>query len=72
MNQYDAYTDQPEEDDILHYLLLQRLIDHGIAAVFDDNHLAGIFPDVGKGGGQDFRTLHVGEFILHCSSPQLR
>ena len=67
--QYHTNADKPEQDDIFHDLFLQLFIDHGVAAVFDDNDLTGIFPDVGKGCGQDFRPFHICQFILHlCTS----
>ena len=69
VHQHDPDADEPEQDDILHDLLLQLLVDHGVAAVLDDNDLARIFPDIGKSGGQDLRAFHVGEVVLHdrCS-----
>ena len=76
MNQHHLDADEPEEDDVLHDLLLQGFIDHGVAAVLDDNHLASVFPDVGERGGQDFGPLHIGQIVMHfitsisCGNPR--
>ena len=67
MHQHDTHADEPQEDDILHDLLFQLVVDHGVAAVLDDDYLAGVAADVGQGGGQDFRTLHVGQIIVHAA-----
>ena len=69
MNQHNAYADKPQQDDVLHDLLLQLVVDHGVAAVFYDDHFTGVTADVRQGGGQDFRTLHVSEVGIHHSTP---
>ena len=59
VDQYDAHADEPEQYDVLHDLLLEVLVDHSVAAVFDDHDLAVIFLDVRQGGGQYLRPLHI-------------
>ena len=65
VHKHDMNADEPEEHDVLHDLLLELLVDHGVAAVFDDNDLPGILADIGQGGGQHLRALHVGEVLIH-------
>ena len=59
MHEYDLHADVPEEDDILHDLHLQRLIDHRVAAVFDDDDLAVVFLDIRERLREDLRPLRV-------------
>ena len=62
------------QHDIFHDLLLQLLIDHGIAAVLDDKDLAVIFADIGQRLYQNFRSLMIGHqhrnvsFTRHCET----
>ena len=58
------------QGDILHDLFLQIIAHHGIAAVFDDNGLAGKFLDIGQGFHQNAR-LHLCRYICHTLTPQV-
>ena len=71
MHEHHFNTDQPEQHDIFHNLLFQMLVDHGVTAVFYNDDLPRVFPDIGKGGGQNFGPLHVGEIIhlINSCSP---
>ena len=46
VDQYDADPDECQQHDIFHDLLLEFLVDHGVAAVFDHNNFPVITPDV--------------------------
>lgn len=59
VNKYDFDTDEPQKHDIFHDLMLEFIIHHGIAAVFDTNDLAVISFDVRQCFGQHLRTLCV-------------
>ena len=65
MDQDHADADEPEQDKVLHDLLFEMLIHHGVAAVFDHNGFTGVFPDIGQGGSQDFCALQVCQFAVH-------
>ena len=59
MHQHHPGADERKQYDILHDLLFQVFIDHGIAAVFDDNDLPVITADVGHGLDQHLSPLCV-------------
>ena len=65
VNQYDLDTDQGQEHDVLHDLLFEGLVDHGVAAVFDDDDLAVIFLNQGKCLCEHLGTLSVGNRKWH-------
>ncbi len=51
----DVHADEVEEKDVLHDVLLQDRIGHGVSAVFGDYVFTGVFFDVWYGLGEDFR-----------------
>ena len=61
VNQNDLYSDEPQKDYIIHDLLLQIGIDHGVSAVFNNDGLSDISFDVWKGLGQNFCSFGVGK-----------
>ncbi len=50
-----------QQRDVGHDVILQVIVDHGIAAVLDDDGLAGQTLDIGQGFDQD---LGLGDDIL--------
>ena len=65
VNEDDFDADQREEADVLHDLVLQFFIDHGVAAVFDDDALAVVAADIRHGLNEHFGPFGVGEFDFH-------
>ena len=63
----DLHADEPQQGDVLHDLLLQLLVDHGIAAVFDNDHLAVIAPDIRERLREYLRALAVRKIFFHIS-----
>ncbi len=49
------HADQFEQDDVARKAVLEALVGHCIAAVFDDNGLAMEIADIGQGLGQNLR-----------------
>ena len=43
VNQNDLYADEPEQNDVSHYRILQLVARHCVAAVFDNDYLIGVF-----------------------------
>ena len=68
VNQDDLNANEPKENDVLHDLHFQLLIDHGVAAVFDHDDLTGVAFDIGKCFGQHFGALRVGKIDTHDRS----
>ena len=52
-------ADEGKQDDIGHDGVLQFLVDHGVAAVFDDDGLLIIFLDIGQRLNQHFRPVKI-------------
>ena len=65
MDQHHPDPHQMQQDDILHNLHFERIVDHGVAAVFHHNGLAAVLPDVGQGLYQHLRPLPVGKLFFH-------
>ncbi len=51
---------QIQQDDVAHHRLAQGVRNHGVAAVFDHDGLAGEFLDVGQGLDQSLGLLFMG------------
>ena len=60
VDQHHLDADEPQQDDILHHLLLQLLADHGVAAVFDHHRFARVALDIRQRLGQYLRAFGVG------------
>ena len=60
VNQHHPDTDEPQQHNVLHHLLLELVVDHGVAAVFDDHGFAVVAADVGQGFGEHLRPLGIG------------
>ena len=71
MHQHDFHPDQPQQHDILHHLLLELVVDHGIAAVFDHNHFAVVFFYVWQRFHQNLGAFCIGIGIWHVMTPLL-
>ena len=71
VHQHDAHADEPQQDDVLHDLLLQLVVDHGVAAVFHHDDFAVVAADVGQGGSQDLGPLHIGQISVHWTETPL-
>ena len=56
----DLDADEVQEDDIAHDRFPQVFVDHGIAAVFDDDDFVAVFLDVRQGVHQNLRLLGIG------------
>ena len=59
MHQHYLYANEIQQHYVFHDLLLQILVDHGIAAVFNHDDLAHIFFDIGKGLHQHPGPLRI-------------
>ena len=55
--------DELEENNVLHDLLLEFFIDHGISAVFDHNNGPGVMLNIGHCLHQHFGPLRVGKCL---------
>ena len=67
VHQHDAHADKRHQDDIAHDLLFDDIVDHRVAAVFDDDDLAVVALHERKSLRENFRALGVGELerIVH-------
>ena len=65
-------ADEAEQDQVLHDLLLQFFVDHGVAAVFDHDDFAVVPIDVRKGLYQDLGPIRAGNVIFHGMPPPVR
>jgi hypothetical protein len=61
-------ADEPQQDQVFHDLLLQGVVDHGIASVLDDHDLAVVPVDVRQGLDQDLRPVRIGNECCHLCS----
>lgn len=48
MNKDDLHPYKMKQDNISENGFLKRIIDHGVAAVFDDDNLTIVFPNIGE------------------------
>lgn len=62
----DSY--KGEQDDIRHHSVLEPLVNHCIAAIFDDNRFLIIFLDIWKRLHQHLRALKIG-YLHMCRHP---
>ena len=60
VDQDDFDADEVQEDDIAHDRFLQVFIDHGVAAVLDDDDFAAVFLDVRQSVHQNLCLLGIG------------
>ena len=65
VDQDHLHADEPQQGNVLHDLLFQLLVDHGVTAVLNDDDLAAVLFNVGQGSGQDFCPLRVGKHTFH-------
>ncbi len=68
VNHDRVHADQLEQDDVAREAVLQALVRHGIATVFDDDGLAVEITDVGQGLGQNLRLdlrRHRRQVVIH-------
>ena len=59
VHQHDAHTQQRQRDQVVHDGQLEVVVDHGVAAVFDDQRFAVVFLDVGRRLAEQQRHLFV-------------
>ena len=71
MYQHHLDPDQAQQHQVAHDGLLQFLVDHGVAAVFHHQDLAGVFLYVGQGVDQHLCPLCVAQFHS-VQPPQVR
>ncbi len=63
------HAHQFQQDDVACEAMLEALVGHRVAAVFDDNGLAMEIADVGQGLSQDLRLdlrCHRGQVVIHA------
>ena len=72
VNEYDADADHREEHQVVHHLLLQLGVLHGVSAVLHYDGVVAVEPDVLERVAQESRDVEVGEFVhgldLSCGS----
>ena len=67
VDQNHFHTDEPQKDNILHNLLFQLRIDHGIATVLNHNDFTAVLLDVGQRRSQNLCPLGIGKISFHDS-----
>ena len=64
VHQHDLHAHEREQQQIAHHGALQILVDHGVAAVFDDDDLLIVCFDIGQGLNEDLCPLVDGHGFL--------
>ena len=69
----DLDTDELQQNEIAHNSVAELFIDHGVAAVFDDNDLAVVFLEIGERLRENERALCIGMdhgfLLIMCGNP---